>query len=124
MDAATLSMEHTFRFSAIYWLGTIMHHVDDARDLNSVISDFEYDVEDISRAMSVEFDQPEQLFQYIFNTNKCGFLAKFETPVMKKYGYSWSQYSAAWIYAETAEGLLEQAKSLAVQLQQNNGELL
>ena len=50
---------------------------------------------------------------------KFGFLARVETPTPRavykngSYSYSWSVYTARWIYAETLDELLEKAAKVS-----------
>lgn len=108
--AMNISNVYTLRFSVIYWLATLLVHVDDETDLACVIDDFQYDCDEIANAFGWQVNNHQELFKRIICEQTTGFLARVERPIIKKIGYSWSEYQSTWVYAETLDELLAQAK--------------
>ncbi len=54
------------------------------------------------------YQRADDIFEWLRDTGKLGFLVNFATPVMEKSGensrsFSWGYYSTKWIYAESME---------------------
>lgn len=58
------------------------------------------------------YARSENIFEWLTNARKFGFLVQFATPVMKPTGessrtFSWGYYSTKWIYADTIDEAID-----------------
>lgn len=110
MKAATESL---FRIEHIYWLATILPHVDDNDELQRVIESLDVDFDEIADALGYRGRHSLELPEYCARKDKLGLLAKVSTPVMIDIGYSWGYSRYTWVYADTLDDLLDKAKEFA-----------
>ena len=117
-EITRIADENTFRFDEIIFIGAAT----DGMSMTESLRDFidEHGIDEIKKIIPgipewCTGDDEDFLIEAIFEAERYGFLVKVATPVKTFYvsggaSYSWGSYYTEWVYGDTFDDVVENAR--------------